>query len=432
MKKTCFQDNCKKRVAFVCNCTQNPTYSCDKHFGKHAMSKGDHSSQNSLLIFLDSKDSQNLYLTLKETQEKLEKLTNSVIAETKSLIQKITKESRQLINHIRIKELKITELIKSLGFDSIIDKEDLDEITQISEARLIESSKESLDKEISNFYDFNNRFYLKDFLCFFKGNSQNLTIVSIDKPDFVIPLNIPNNFDLSSGHCELPNNKQFFYGGGFNSNINRNSLFAVQNSFGQLYRTSSVGNAYIIDIEKQQAIQKKSSNFKSYIGCCYFKNKIYVFGGQNDLGIVLNDTEEYDLSTDSWKNLSPLPIVCRNGTCFTSKDDIVYAGALAPCIIFYSVPKNNYKQYGNFSPQKMKILCNYENKSYLFEAEKLYKTTDSNWSGYTVINYNTNLPNSYFVAYGTLKDKNFYFVLGNNHLYKFDFKTESVVLLRLV
>jgi hypothetical protein len=104
---------------------------------------------------------------------------------------------------------------------------------------------------------------------------------------------------------------------------------------------------------------------------------------------------------------------------------------LSTSIIVYSILTDKYNAYGNFSANTRKIVFNYENQTYLLESGKLYKTNDLELSSFKIINNNTGVPDCDIGAYGILKDKSFYFVLTTS-LYKFDFKTESITLLRQI
>jgi Galactose oxidase, central domain len=418
MKKICFQDSCPKRVIFVCNCTQALIYSCDDHFGKHLRLKGSHASQESLVIQLDPPDSQDLYSKLIKVKKNLENLLKRTIIETKSLIEKITNESQQLIDQIVTKELKILELIKYLNLENNANKEDLNEITKMLDINLTEKSKESLFREITSFYDFNNRVDFSEpkptseFLCFFKGLSKNLVLVDIDKSDIVtrieVSIDMPACFHIASAHCELPNKKYFFYGG-----IGSKSA-------------DYTNKACIIDIKSQKGIQIRKGTAKMFMTCCYSKQKIYIFGGENEKG-ALKDAEKYDLANDSWENLSPLPMYCENGTCFISKDEITYAGYYSTSVVVYSISNNSYTKFGSFGPKTNKILCHQGNITYLFESGNLHRTKNCDWNSSEVINDRTGVYQDDLVINGIFKGKKFYFFSGN--LYKFDLDTETVVLL---
>lgn len=410
MEKTCFYNDCEERVAFVCNCTQIPIYSCDVHLGKHAMSKGDHSSLQSLLILLDDQEIEDLGQKLIGTQKRLQDFSKFIFAETKTIIQKIANESRKLISRIETLDNKITKLMKNCLFKDSIDKDDLDEFINTSEHLLFgdSSNKNDLFNEISIFYDFSNYFKMKsNFLCYFKHNSKNLTVITIDQPDSIVPIEILNPFNQYSGYCALPNNQYFFYGG-----------------------DPHTGNFCTIDIEKKIGIIKGSRKVKGYMACCYYKDKVYVFGGFD--GKFLQDAERYNLITDSWEDLSPFPVFSGHGVCSILKNEIVHVGVKTQCIVVYSIPNNNYTVHGNFKIDTFKIVCNYGDTIYVFESGKLYKTNSLNFSALKVVNNNTGVANNYVVAYGTLKNDKFYFVLEDRNLYKFDLKTESILNLRKI
>lgn len=413
MKKICFKDECKERVAFACSCGQ---YTCAGDLAGHMVSSGRHLSQKSLLIRLDPAD---LSSELLETQGKLENFIKFITAQTKTLIEKITKESQKLISQIQILELKVAELTKSLLIENIVDVEDLDKVNEILKSTLFENNvlKDDLVEKITEFYNIDNCYKSgTEFLYVIKDDSRSMTLVSCDKPDIIYPQYIWNGFNQYIGHCELPNNKHFFYGG----LLITKGLFTPSRNY--------LNTAYIIDIEKKLAIPQKAGNAKANMACCYYKDNIYVFGGS--MGKRLDTAEKYDLKANSWQPLSPLPAPCSDGTCLRLKTKIIYAGLISTSIVVYSIPKNIYDTYGKFETNTHKIISNYQDITYVFEAGKLLRTLGWDFSGFKIVNYNTGVPNDFVVAYGILKDKNFYFVLENKNLYKFDFKTECILYLR--
>lgn len=412
MKKTCFKDSCNKHVEFACYCSNQPVYSCDKHLGKHLKLRGDHSSQNSLCMVLDPQDFELLYPKLTETQKKIGNIIKSVQTETKILVETVLKESQKLIFSLKSFRFKILKLLKTMNVEKIVDKEDFDEVSKILEGTLIENNsyRDHLVNKITVFYDLSNYYKPQslelesEFLCFFRNRSKNLTLISIDKPDLVIPLDISNCFDQWSTHCELPNNKYFFYGG-----------------------NPYISDVSIIDINKKTGIQKKSGRAKGYMASCYYKNKVYVFGGYN--GQYQRDAESYNLITDSWEDLSPLPIRCGNSACVRLNDNILYAAYTSNSLIVYSISYDVYFRYGNFG-SNFKIICNHQDLVYLFVCGKVYRSNYPDFSKFQLINNATCVTSTSLYAYGVLKDKNFYFALHDNNIYKFDFNTETIVLLK--
>lgn len=99
----------------------------------------------------------------------------------------------------------------------------------------------------------------------------------------------------------------------------------------------------------------------------------------------VRDAERYDLATDSWENLSPLPAPCGYGLFSQLKNSITYAGYKLTSIIVYLIPNNPYARYGNLGVNKNKIIFNWENNIYVFVSENLYKI-NSNFSSFRIIN----------------------------------------------
>jgi hypothetical protein len=264
MGKTCYRNGCKKPVAFVCNCDESSVYSCSKHISDHLMFKGDHSSIKSFLILLSHQDSQELYPKLIKTRKDLEVVIRSFQKETHKIVDSILKESQKTISSLKYLKLKVSDLVKKLQLGSALDKENLDEVNKIVVRDLDGSNKNQLLAEILRFYELHKYICELDkyiyeskpeiqstSLCFFKDQSKNLTVVSIDKSDFLIPLNISTGFNPHSAYCKLPDDNYFFYGG-----------------------CPFINDFFIIDVQKKTVTQKKSAKAKGQMGCCYYKNKV--------------------------------------------------------------------------------------------------------------------------------------------------------------
>lgn len=163
------------------------------------------------------------------------------------------------------------------------------------------------------------------------------------------------------------------------------------------------------------------------MGCCYYNNKVYVLGGWHTK--FLKEVERYDIATDSWEELSPLPAVSGYGMCLGLKDNIIYVAYRPTSIIVYSITSNSYTMHGDFGYHSNIILANQRDKTYVFDNSSLYKANED-CSSFTKVN--SNLPiYGCSLARGILKDKNFYCISSHDsNIYKFDFRTESVALIR--
>lgn len=429
MENFCYMEECECQAEFICYCAEIPTYSCGNHFGIHLMLKRNHSVQESLFYLLEPEESQSLYQKIMTFERQIRETIKKIQIDTKVLIDSITSEHHKSINYFKSLRIEALKISNNLINQTKMDKKLFEKITEVLKFIELQNNpdREELRRRILKFYLRDNYFYKpnrdleSENLCFFKDSSKNLTLVSIDKPSRTVQINIPNCFNSDSASCEISDNKYFFYGG-FNPYIS---------------------NVCIIDIETKTGTAKKNGKEKANMGCCYYKDKVYVFGGYNNQ--YLKDAERYDLITDAWQNLPSLPTGCAAGRCFGLKDSIIYTGFISTSILTYSILNNSYSEYGNFASNENKIICNIGNKIYVFVSGHLYKITHlvsselrdakkfaSKPTQLKLVNENTGIPNTNVLTSRTLKDKNFYFVLEDFKLYKFDLETESIAILKII
>lgn len=84
-----------------------------------------------------------------------------------------------------------------------------------------------------------------------------------------------------------------------------------------------VANAYIYKVQNSECIQLASlRNPRAFIGLCYFKSKVYAFGGEDLLSSVPT-AECYNLNSEKWEILPDMHESRTAPSCI-SKEDMIY------------------------------------------------------------------------------------------------------------
>ena len=268
----CLKDNCKRQVAFVCNCTKKPVYTCSKHIGDHLMIKGEHSMMP-LLITLNEEDREKTINNSLKVKKYCEDLLAKHLEETRGLINTIRLESKKYI--IAVKKFKeiYTNLVTAVILGKNLDKDELENANLICfpDNYILKISSEEYKKNIKKF--FSNHLPL---------NIENNCNIIIDDCKYAIGvIEFEDCFELCDldthviesikfpgsavlGHysaaCRIGTEKYFMYGGWTENKV-------------------CLSTAYIIDFNLMKAEILPDGMELFLCGGTYKKNIVYVFGG---------------------------------------------------------------------------------------------------------------------------------------------------------
>jgi Galactose oxidase, central domain len=421
MDKSCLKVHCKREVAFICNCKKTATYSCVKHFAKHLLEEGDHSSHEKLLISLDPKKLDELCFTILSTKSYFRMLRKKIQEITRKLIQRISKESSKLILKANSIESVYLNLFKNASAGKNIDKLNLKYFVEtiIPNGWDIEVNITELDNKISDFYDIQAQLIVYNTpdhvsqICYFDSGSKNLNIVKVPGGDTRMVIKIPEFLDIQAGMCELPDNQCFYYGGFDQSNAKFLDI------------------AYIINTNLKSAIKKASGKSKFRTGCCcYYKESVYVFGGINKLG-TLSEAERYNIIQNNWESLTNLPIKSYDNSSVCIMNFIFVTGFLANCIYRYDPESNKYASFGELSMNSNKVMCDCLGKIYVFELGVFYET---NYYCNQIFKYDfkTQIPTGFIISYPVKRREMIYFVMADKKIYRFDVLKKETSVVRVV
>lgn len=436
---TCEYEYCKELPYYICKCEGRETRLCESHLKVHGLNQCSHEIMpNFVSLSYDQKTI--IQVLCSQGIEKL-KLTRAKIIETSNMsISTITSLMVKDLDYIREKQTIFTEAIefiernekivkfkKPSRTDQLIFKVLSKENNYFNELQQAEDDM----LEVLDFEKTINRLHEK-IETYSKGHEEKLDIISkymgvpafndlandyydSETSEFIFypengskiircidPLNIKDKKVI----LEIPDNLRY-YGG--TCMISKNELF---------YNLQK--NTYIIDLEKQIGIKKSFSvQPRDHVGpACLLNKVIYCFEDQN--------CEKYEILTDTWRPISPLPVNSKYNMCTGVISYIYLAGRNLGYILKFNISSNSYSAFGNFSNGKDKILLREFFKMYIIEEGKLYENINTDFTEFRVVKSGINFPNQRILGYPIKKGNYFYFVLIDDFIYRFNLQLKII------
>ncbi|CAG9325860.1 unnamed protein product [Blepharisma stoltei] len=149
-------------------------------------------------------------------------------------------------------------------------------------------------------------------------------------------------------------------------------ITAIPNSgffvFGRYFTSWDRGKSYavIIDAKFQMRIIENSSN-RSYPGCVYYQNCVYVFGGTWNTVMGLSIVEKFNLEADKWFKLSPLPSPSCSCACVAYYNSILVSGNNHSKVYKYDIDIDGYSEILSDLNTGNKVLLYGNSRIYVIE-----------------------------------------------------------------
>jgi hypothetical protein len=259
-----------------------------------------------------------------------------------------------------------------------------------------------------------DNFISSEKICYFEQNSKFLVTVTVtSENDSKKQLEIPENQSVDAGTCQLSEADFFVLGG------------TIGNNFKE--------TGYIINIPTS-SIQQTTvyPARKAKIGCCaLFNQSVYVFGGSTLRG-PSKECESFNLSSNAWTKLADLPIASELTSTQTVSEEILIGTFKANCIYKYEVFHNNFKSYGALSVGP-KVLVSGLGQLFVFSNANVYESTDEELTQLQLIPKAIGLPkNAYLLSYPVRNAENWFFLLNNLNIYRFNLETKELKNIRRI
>ena len=394
MQKCSFEDGCSDRVTYACRCTSPFIYLCDSHLIDHTRTPGEHLTE-CVIVKLSRNQTRELLPKVKDLIKYLKKHRNTIMNNSKILIECIEKETRKSLYHI--KELKQASI--DLISERSISKESYEIIQCISVENLhivsneVENIKNSIEWLCESYKTYNYQETWKECTQVIFSRDAAGGLLSIDLNTFKLSnLDYAPKIGLYSHACKIDQNTYFFHGGRTNSG----------------YRAE----AYLINIKDKNYETLKNGPTKDFGGGSALKdNKVYIFGGWN--GSVLSTCDTFDLKTREWKSITALPQASHQITAAILGKDIILSGNQLNCC--YSYNDSTFTNILNLPINIFKIVC----EGWIYTNSILYENQyqiSSKWTFHNVTSWTNHL-----WTYCVFKKNQFlYFIDCSNNLMRID------------
>ena len=287
MEKICVKSNCKGQIAFVCNCSAVPVYSCAKHFGDHMLQKGEH-TLIPLLLTLDENERKELFNEILRARDYCNRLAERNLEITDKILKTVINESKIFMKAIQDFEQQYNKMLSSLTLLTTIDKEDYENIKKFvfpQEYKLTMSAN-GLQKNIKKLYSDHLASKIKKNCQEISNNCKHCIGVVENEDEFEIltidTLKISHKAipsQLNIGHysaaCRLTGEKYFFYGG-WTSN------------------KDYLGEACTFDFETDEYEILPSSDEIFLCGGIKKDDNIFIFGGCKHFSSPTSECKKFD------------------------------------------------------------------------------------------------------------------------------------------
>ncbi|OMJ68912.1 hypothetical protein SteCoe_33494 [Stentor coeruleus] len=451
----CQYQGCNQDPEYICKCNEEYTFICSNHLNEHTQKGINHSIiKNFTEITLG--DKQIMIAQCNISLRQLRLMRENISQKTRENISIIVTNALRDLEYIRKNEQLIESSIDLISLkDRLVKKKNYSECEVFLMKYLTDPNKicEELDKRASEMLfdlDFEMKIKtLKEENIDFKNQLEKLTIehdkkisaiqnfIGIDfneendNPQIsfftdnskkLITINLFSDSDTSY-LCNIPENLTCF--GAF-CKISQDAFFYYSGRCGNSYTDIS----YIIDTNTKILTKLPSWKTNSYSGLSsYVGNDIYTFGGHNG-SIIHSEAHKYNLLSNTWSSVSSMPLPTQSNCSIPLNDSILVVGYNLPGIYRYSWDTNSYTSLGLFQGSQHKIICKANGKVFVLEYNKLHESISNNLNQFAVVNGATTVPNSYLISYPVKNGNNLYFVLGDFKIYRLNFQTRAVVMLR--
>jgi Kelch motif len=457
---SCTAQTCKNEAEIRCECNSPHLLFCELHISLHIREPGSHilkpynisidESLKKVLIISFRNCIYNSKTTKEDLIKKSNALVSNIIKQTTESCEKIRESENMYIKAIEYlqtekyiknnspvgqfvlkylenQHLIETDFAKMRSEVSFIDNSPLNfqNSKRVPEDLYLEleRNKEFYQKSLDELQDqintltccleekeILNKYHNSSFLCYFEKNSKNLIKLQVLKDsDLKIPINMNDDMDYKAGYCELPKDRFFYYGG---------------------YPSTRTDYVYIINAEKNSAVKRPNRKIKHSMGCCYYNDFVYIFGGYLN-GNYTKDAEKYHIGSDTWKELQMTPEDLEETSIVSSQNKILLVGYRSLNVYVYSISTNSYYSTYVLTEKKCKFVVNGLGKVYIFENFKLHESDSYSSINFTHIS-NTIVPNFYLRGYTIRNEYSLYFLLEDWNIYRFNLLTKETCRLRAV
>lgn len=452
---TCQYQGCDQEPEYICKCNDQYTFICSTHLNEHTQAGQNHSIiKNFTEITLG--DKQIVIAQCNISLRQLRSTRENINQKTRENISIIVTNALKDLEYIRKNEQLIESSIELISLkDRLVKKKNYSEcemflIKHMADPNRICEELESRASEILFNLDFEKKIQtLKeenigfkiqleklsaehekkisaiqnftgiDFddendnpqISFFTDNSKKLVTINLfSDSDSSYLCNIPENLTCYGAFCKISQDTIFYYSG------------RCSNAYTDI--------SYIIDTNTKILTKLPSWKANGYSGLSSrIGDGIYIFGGHNG-SVTHSEAYKYDLLSNTWSSIASMPVPTQSNSSVPLNDNILIIGYNLPCIYKYNLDTNAYNSLGFFQGSQHKIICKANGKIFVLEYTKLYESISHNLNQFAIVNSATSAPNSYLISYPVKNGNNLYFVLGDFKIYRLNFQTKAVVMLR--
>ncbi|CAG9320339.1 unnamed protein product [Blepharisma stoltei] len=118
-----------------------------------------------------------------------------------------------------------------------------------------------------------------------------------------------------------------------------------------------IKEAMIVDLVSMEVKLKKSGRKRSGAGLALVGWQIYIFGGSKTAYKILKEYDKYDIRTNKWIGIAPLPFDSGSVAAEVYGNDILAAGTHLPGLYYYSVRKNTFSKIFDLPSLQKKNNC---------------------------------------------------------------------------
>lgn len=408
MEFECSFKRCNNEPARCCKCTEPWTLLCSDHFHSPP---GDVHKMSSITNLFNPEYKSRILQNLLEQAKDIKAQRQTVLKFTEELISFVQKDTKALLDQLKILESNISSLIQQISTTRVIPDIEIPEFYilkqvangnfpegyNIKELFSVHGLLNKYEWQLNAEFDFNEP--AKTPLMYAERNTNIGNIIDIDlKSIYYCSIAGIGPLGIFAASCLLPNNQIFYYGGYLKNQLNI-----------QEYSNK----CYIIDLESEKFIEKATGKPKNSLSsCAYFNNEVYVFGGyQNG---CLTECQKFNIACNKWNQISPLPSVSYFVSSVEFNSKIYLSGSIIQNLLMYDPKKNNYFDILNLADSHTKVIFKSENILFLLKSQRVYWAKSNTWMS----KYNQNIlpQNSTLLCYPIIKKFSAYFLLGKADL----------------
>ena len=299
MNKICFKKSCKKPPAFTCKCQQG-VYFCKKHMGDHMMLNKDHKII-SLYVILDDADQEEMKEKCEEMIDVYDKVLQKTQDFCKSIINSIILNSKKLIDEIHKYKSAAHRIYTRILRNEPLDSEDLNliDLNVFNDDLSInlDSSEiiKSLDSKFKNYIDIISSNILQDNFVFYQAsnNQSNFNFFNIEKNKIEAKSIISDNSLYLISAAQYT--KNLYY------------LISSSNIFSQSSRYNNYSDFYIQYFNLNNLNVKTIHTSHDYNPgpLIILDSSLYIFSYNQNYGSVI--AFKYEISKGTISQISTLP-----------------------------------------------------------------------------------------------------------------------------